>query len=79
MIELPIWYEQYFWLFIVVGLFELVLKGFALWHSARGRQLAWYIAILVINSAGILPIIYLLFFKKKAATVKSVPAKKKRR
>jgi len=75
-IELPAWYVQYFWLFVIVGLFELVLKAFALWHSARGRQLAWYIAILLLNTAGILPIIYLLFFKKKEKTAVK-PAKRR--
>lgn len=76
MIELPVWYIQYFWLIAIVGIFELVLKAFALWHSARGKQLAWYIFLLIFNTAGILPIIYLLFFRKKQSAEKS--AKRKR-
>ncbi len=41
-----------------------VWKGFALWHAARNNQMTWYIALLIINTAGILEIIYLSFFQK---------------
>lgn len=76
MVEIPFWYVEYFWAFLALGIFELVLKAFALWHSARGRQIAWFVCLLVLNTAGILPIIYLLFFKKKE---KSSSLSKKRR
>lgn len=46
-------------IFVVV-----ILKGFALWHSARNRQKIWFIAVLVLNTLGILPLIYLLFFNR---------------
>jgi hypothetical protein len=52
---------------ILVLFFELVMKGFALWKCGRNNQPIWYIAILIINSAGILPLIYLLAFQKKHA------------
>ena len=44
---------------LLLVLWELVWKGFALWKSARKGQSVWYVAILIINSLGILPIIYL--------------------
>jgi len=78
LVEIPAWYVEYIWLFIVIGAFEFVLKAFALWHSARSRQLAWFVVLIIFNTAGILPIIYLLFFRKKAASAKAIPAKKKR-
>ena len=37
----------------------LIWKGFALWRSAELRQKYWFIAILLINTLGILEIIYL--------------------
>ncbi|MGI6712614.1 MAG: DUF5652 family protein [Bacillota bacterium] len=43
----------------------VIWKGIALWHAARNRQLSWYIVLLIINTAGILEIIFLLFFKKR--------------
>ncbi len=50
---------------IIIGMWELVWKAIALWKSARNNQLAWYIVILVLNTAGILPIVYILWFQKK--------------
>lgn len=54
-----------FWVFIaIVAIWEVIWKGFGLWHSARNKQKAWFILILILNTAGILPIIYLLTHKK---------------
>lgn len=44
---------------IVLALFELTMKIFALWKAARNQQKGWFIAILLLNTAGILPLIYL--------------------
>lgn len=49
---------------VIVSLWELVWKGIALWKCGRNKQLAWFVFILVLNTAGILPIVYLLFFRK---------------
>lgn len=53
-------------LFALLAGLDIIAKGFALWASAKAHQKAWFIALLVVNSIGILPAIYLLFFKKKA-------------
>ncbi len=45
-------------LFIVV-LWSLFWKGLALWHSGRRGQPWWFVIMLVINTIGILEIIYL--------------------
>lgn len=55
----------------VLAVLDLVLKGFALWRSARNGQNYWFIALLIFNTAGILPAIYLLFFKGKKVTLKT--------
>ena len=39
---------------------DLVLKGFSLYKSAQKGQKVWFVALLVINSLGVLPLIYLL-------------------
>lgn len=52
-------------IFYVLIAWAVIWKGIALWYAARGRQLAWYIALLIINTVGILEIIYLIFFRKK--------------
>lgn len=51
--------------FILLSIWELVWKGFGLWHSAQNKQSGWFIAMLLLNTVGILPIIYLLGFKPK--------------
>lgn len=52
------------WLIPII-IWEAVWKAIGLWKSARNNQLIWFIAIIIINSVGILPIIYLVFFQKK--------------
>lgn len=49
-------------LFLV--LWEIVFKGIALWRSARLGNKVWFVAILLLNTLGILPIIYILTHKK---------------
>lgn len=53
------------WLIAVIALWDLLWKGIALWKAARKEQKYWYILLLLINSAGIVPIIYLLINKYK--------------
>lgn len=51
-------------LFIILVLVSLALKGFALWHAARRNEKWWFIALLFINTMGILELVYLIFFAK---------------
>ena len=44
---------------------ELVWKALALWRAARDNQPIWFVAILIFNTIGILPILYLYVFSKK--------------
>lgn len=60
--------SQQFWipiLFVVLLLWEGVWKGIALWKTGKNNQLTWFICILIFNTLGILPIIYLKFFQRK--------------
>lgn len=56
-------------LILVVVLWTIVLKGYSLWYAARGSQKWWFIALLVINTLGILEIIYLIWFRPKNNSV----------
>lgn len=44
---------------------SLVWKGFALWRAAKNKSKPWFIAILILNTFGILDILYLFVFGKK--------------
>ncbi len=50
---------------ILFLLWSLVWKGLALWHASQRDERLWFVALLVINTGGILEIIYLFFFAKK--------------
>jgi Family of unknown function (DUF5652) len=49
---------------ILLVLWSVFWKGLALWHSARRSQPWWFVIILVVNTAGILEIIYLFAVAK---------------
>lgn len=46
--------------FILLCIWCLVWKGLALWHAGRLNQKVWFIILLIVNTVGILEIIYLL-------------------
>lgn len=52
-------------LVFVLVIWDLVWKGLGLWKAAKNNQRNWFIAMLVINTLGILPIIYIKFFQHK--------------
>ena len=54
----------------IISIWELIWKGIALWKCGRNNQLVWFIFILILNTAGILPIIYIIFFQKKTRVEK---------
>ncbi len=53
----------WFFLFIAV-IWELFWKAIGLWKAARNGQKYWYVAILLLNTLGILPIAYIYVFQK---------------
>lgn len=53
------------WLFALIVVWSITWKAIATWHAARNSQLGWFIALFIINTAGVLEIIYLAFFRKK--------------
>jgi hypothetical protein len=67
-IEIP----SYAWVIVLLAIWELLWKGFALWKSAKSNDKIWYIVILIFNTAGILPILYLFVFSKRESVAKKV-------
>lgn len=59
-------------LIFVILVWSLIWKGLSLWRAASERQRNWFIALLLINSLGILEIIYLFRFAKTPLTMKEV-------
>jgi hypothetical protein len=51
-------------LFVLGIIWSLAIKGYALWHAARRNEPWWFFFLLVINTFGILELIYLIFVAK---------------
>jgi methionyl-tRNA synthetase len=52
-----------FWLIVLLS-WSLVWKGLALWRAARRGENAWFIILLLLNTVGILEIIYYFLIAK---------------
>lgn len=54
------------WLVIpLVVVWSMAWKGIALWKAGRNDHLAWFIVLFIVNTLGILPIIYIFAFSRK--------------
>lgn len=51
-------------LVLIAIVWELIWKGIALWKAARNDQRYWFVGLLVLNTLGILPILYIYVFQK---------------
>lgn len=47
-------------------IWTLIWKGIALWKAGQNGQLPWFVVLLLVNTLGILEIIYIVWFAKKA-------------
>jgi methionyl-tRNA synthetase len=47
------------WLIVIAVIWTLYWKGRALWRAARNGDKGWFVALLVINTLGILEMIYI--------------------
>ena len=52
-------------LFGALAIWSLIWKGIALWKAARNGSKAWFVVMLVLNTVGILEIVYIFFFANK--------------
>ncbi|MFA6022875.1 MAG: DUF5652 family protein [Candidatus Pacearchaeota archaeon] len=64
---------------VAIAVWSLAWKGIALWKAARQKQMIWFIVLLVVNTLGILEILYIFWFSKMSSSKKEAPVKKKRR
>lgn len=55
---------------LILAAVVIALKGYALWHAARRSEKWWFVALLLINTMGILELVYLYFVVGKWHTFK---------
>jgi hypothetical protein len=53
---------------IALAVWEIVWKIIAMWRSARNNDLGWFICIAILNTLGVLSIIYILKQRRKQTT-----------
>lgn len=56
------------WLFILLVVWTVIWKGLALWRAAHRQSKPWFVFFLVINTMGIVEIIYLYFISKDSSS-----------
>ena len=73
------------WLVISLGVaWSLVWKGIALWYAGRNAHLGWFITLFIVNTLGILEIIYIFAFRlvvprpQKVSQLKPLVRRKRR-
>jgi hypothetical protein len=49
-------------------IWSIAWKGLALWKAAREGSKVWFVVLLLVNTAGILEILYLYVFSKKKSS-----------
>lgn len=69
------------WAIVIISIWALIWKGLALWKSARKSSPIWFVVLLVVNTLGILEILYLFVFSKlgQKKSLSQQKAKKKKR
>lgn len=50
---------------IIVALWSIIWKGFALYRAGANQSPAWFVVLLIFNTVGILEILYLFVFGKR--------------
>ena len=57
----------YFLIFLlmILAVWDGIWKGIAMWRAGRNNQLNWFIPIMMFNTIGILPIIYLKYYQRR--------------
>ncbi|PWU23161.1 hypothetical protein C5B42_03910 [Candidatus Cerribacteria bacterium 'Amazon FNV 2010 28 9'] len=66
--------------FATLAILDLVVRGYALWKAGRNNQPYWFVALLIFNTMGILPVIYILFFRKdRVASPKKPETRRKKK
>ncbi len=48
-------------------IWTIVWKGYALWKAARREDKIWFIVLLIVNTLGILDILYIYLFSKETS------------
>ena len=65
--------------FVIIPLliWSIFWKGWALWKAARQDSKVWFIVLLIVNTVGILEILYIFVFSKMSQKAKKTSRSRK--
>lgn len=70
--QLNFLYEN-LWFYVPIIIWTLFWKGCALWFAAKDNKKWWFVVLLILNSVGILEIVYIFVVaKKKLGDIKAL-------
>ena len=55
-------------LLVLLAIWTIPWKALALWHSSKNNDKIWFVAIMIINTVGILEILYLFVIARQKLT-----------
>jgi len=55
---------QNVWILVPAVIWSLIWKGIALWKAARREDKVWFVVLLILNTLGLLEIIYIFLVAK---------------
>ncbi len=58
-------YSRLGWIILPILIWSLFWKGCALWIASKNNQKVWFLVLLVVNTVGILEIVYIFYVTKK--------------
>lgn len=65
-------------LVMILSIWTLIWKGLALWKASKKNSIPWFVIILVVNTVGILEILYIFIFSKMSFKGKKLKFNKKK-
>jgi len=75
--QLPQFLVPYLWTggvaLALLVIWSVIWKGIALWKAARNGHKVWFIVLLVLNTVGILEILYIFVWGKKKSEAPPPP------
>jgi len=59
------------WVILILAIWSVPWKGYALWTAAKKNHKGWFVALMIINTLAILEILYIYIFSREKEKAES--------